>query len=178
MEPTSFHVDGLPHQDLRELYAYWLANGGRTGIPLRSTLDPVDFKHLLPRLAIIEVLKTADGDRFRYRLAGTEIARQAGRDPTGKTFDDLYEGEYLAAAMATYTRIVKTGRPDFSERTFPLGEGAAHLRYNRIILPYSSDGAEVDQLVLLIVVLDQTASPRRVGSFEVYSDAGRADDPR
>lgn len=160
----------LVHKDHRDLYTYWLDRRGNLRVPTRGTVDPIDFPHLLSRLAIIEVVDSPQGRGFRYRLAGTEIARRAGRDPTGKTFDELYSGDYLTSARQTYLDIIETARPAYSRRVFPIGSGSAHLSYDRLILPVSSDGKAVDQFILLIVVIDQNAKTKQIGSFEVYSD--------
>lgn len=158
----------LGHPEHRALFDHWQAHRRGEGVPLRSSFDPLQFHRSMPRMAIIERSGDAETPTFRYRLAGTEIARRAGRDPTGKRFDELYEGTYLETANQTYRDIAGSGQAHFSQRVYPIGDGDGDLRYDRLILPYSSDGSEVDQFVLLIVVVEQTASPRQDGSFSFF----------
>lgn len=153
------------------MLAYWQARRGESGVPLRNRFDPLDFPALLPRIAVIEVVDVDGKVRFRYRLAGTEIASRAGRDPTGKFFEDLYEGPYLESATSTYVELMKSGVPHYSQRVFPIGNGVSDLRYDRLILPFSSDGVRIDQFVLLIVVIEQTGTPTQKGSFRGYGNA-------
>ena len=125
----------------------------------------------MPELNGVLVIEVVEGDetvRFRYRLAGTEIAARAGRDPTGKFFEELYEGAYLESAASTYSELLKSGLPHYSQRVFPIGKGVSDLRYDRLILPFSSDGTKVDQFVLLIVAIEQTGKPIQKGSFRTY----------
>lgn len=165
----------LTHPEHLWLYDYWQQRrpGGR--LPARRDIDPTDFpRKVLPRVAIIAVEPGERHYHYRYRLAGTEIAQRAGRDPTGKTFDDLYQGDYLASARALYDELRESARPHFSQRTYTLADGESYLRYDRLILPLAADGRTVDQFLLLIVVLEQGGEIHREGSFE---RGGRAKRP-
>ena len=144
----------LRHDDQRALYDYWRARhrGGR--LPARGDIDPADLRRLLPRLALIDVLREGDDLAFRYRLTGTEIVNRAGRDPTGKRFDELYRGDYLQTANTTYRQVVDTGRPHTSDRVYPLVPGREYMSYDRLLLPLAADGVTVDMVMLLIVVLE------------------------
>ena len=131
----------LTHPEHLWLYDYWQQRRPAGRLPARRDIDPADFpRHVLPRVAIIAVEPGERHYHYRYRLAGTEIAQRAGRDPTGKTFDELYQGDYLASARALYDELRGTGRPHFSQRTYPLADGESYLRYDRLILPLAADG--------------------------------------
>jgi len=151
-------ADTIRHDDHRWMYDYW--DGRRRGglLPGRGDIDPLDFPRLLPRIALIDVIQEAPAPHFRYRLAGTEITIHAARDPTGKRFDALYEGDYLTTALKTYRDILDAGTPHLSERVFPMFEGREFLRYDRLILPLARDGREIDMLLLLIVILQHPKS--------------------
>lgn len=164
-------ISALSHPDHVWLYDYWRARKPAEGLPSRRDIDPADFpKRILPRMAIIAVetatQSAAEGWTYRYRLAGTEIVSRAGRDPTGKTFEELYEGDYLTTARTLYDGLRDSGEPHFSERVYPIGDGESYLRYDRLILPLASDHRNVDQFLLLIVVVEQRGRIHREGSFE------------
>lgn len=157
----------LSHPDHVWLYDYWLAHRPGDGLPARRDFDPADFpRKALPRLAVIAVEAAGDDFTYRYRLAGTEIVSRAGRDPTGKTFEDLYQGEYLSTARALYDELRLSAKPHFSQRVYPIGDGESFLRYDRLILPLAADHRTVDQFLLLIVVVEQGGVLHREGSFE------------
>lgn len=147
-------IGSLQHADHRQLFEYWQSKATPSRLPGRADIDPVEMRNLLPRLALIDVVHGHGKLDFRYRLTGTEIVERAGRDPTGKSFQELYSGDYLETAIATYRQVVETGKPILSERTFPLVPGREFLRYDRLILPLASDGETVDMIILLVVVLE------------------------
>jgi len=161
-------VDAVDHPDLRVMLDYWRVRRRGERLPGRRDIDPLDFPRQLPRVALIDVISEPQGPHFRYRLAGTEIAARAGRDPTGKRFDQLYSGGYLDQALATYRAILQSRAPHFSHRTYPLVEGREHLEYARLILPLAADGVRVDMVWLI------TAELRRVGEGPI----GPLFDPR
>lgn len=102
-------LNALVHPEHKDLLIYWRERKGDRIAPLRSQFDPLDFHELLPRIAVIEVVDGETGSRFRYRLAGTEIAARGGRDPTGKFFEELYEGSYLETATEIYRGLIASG---------------------------------------------------------------------
>lgn len=158
-------LERLSHPDHLDLYRYWLARKPPDGLPHRRDFDPVDVPRLLPRLALIAAEPEGARFRYRYRLAGTEIVSRAGRDPTGKTFEDLYRDDYLASANALYDSLRQSGAPHLSQRVFPIGDGVGFLRYDRLILPFAADRITADLFLLLIVVVEQSEPPRERGSF-------------
>lgn len=160
-------LTALSHPDHIWLFDYWQQHRPDDGLPSRRDIDPTEFpRRLLPRIAVIAAEQTDGRFSYRYRLAGTEIVKRAGRDPTGKTFEDLYEGDYLKTAVALYDELRSSAQPHFSQRVFPIGDGESFLRYDRLILPLASDHRNVDQFFLLIVVVEQGGKVHREGSFE------------
>lgn len=162
-------LDAVRHPDHLALLAFWQEAKPEDGLPSRDGFDPGAFRSMLPRIAVIEPCETPGGPSFRYRLTGTEIVDRAGRDPTGKTFDELYAGVYLETAKQTYEDILRTRAPHFSQRVFPIGEGGSELRYDRLILPFASDRDRIDSFLLCIVVVEQTGKIEIVGSFRKYT---------
>lgn len=69
---------------VRRIFEYWRGKATDGRIPRRATIDPVDLADVLSCLLIVEMV----GDRFRYRLVGTEVAANAGGDFTGAFLDE------------------------------------------------------------------------------------------
>lgn len=57
-------------------------------IPPRQAFVPETLIEFLPYLLIVEMDETQQ--RYRNRLIGTEVVAHAGRDTTGKWFDEIY----------------------------------------------------------------------------------------
>ena len=116
-------------------------------MPARSDIDPVDIPALLPYLMIVEKV----GEQFRYRLMGTALAREWGRDRTGG-----FVGSYLtdpgsaAAARALFERTFSTGRPVLITGAFNTASDAVH-HMSLFLLPLSEDGAEVNMSVCSVI---------------------------
>lgn len=142
--------ESIEHPTLRRMHDYWRGCIPEDGpLPGRQHIDPVDFPSVLSRMALIDVLRGDDTLNFRYRLTGTEIVARAGRDPTGKRFDELYTGDYLVQALKTYTDLAAAPAPHYSRRVYPLLDGREHLEYARLILPLARDGRVVDMFWLI-----------------------------
>lgn len=183
----------VQHPDHRALLDFWTAAKPADGLPSRDAFEPAAFRAMLPRIAVIEPGHVVGGQwlgavsedgtageealadgatverSFRYRLAGTEIVERAGRDPTGKTFHELYRDGYLTSALQTYEEILAARAPHFSQRVFPIGDGKNELRYDRLILPFARDGQTIDSFILCIVVVAQSGTVKVEGSFRRYT---------
>ena len=121
--PASYHLD---------LYRYWEAKrGSGQKAPTRRDIDPLDIVKLLPNLALVE----PEQDSYRWRLMGTAIATDFGRDLTGRMF-----GEYVApTGFVTnmtdgFDRALALTTPIFDESLFETDFGSVHA-VSRLILP-------------------------------------------
>jgi hypothetical protein len=144
-------LNRLAHVRHRQLFAYWRDKRRGARLPGRADIDPIEIPRHLPCLALIDVVRHDETLDFRYRLTGTEIVDKAGRDPTGKSFGQLYSGTYLQQAYATYRDIVRSGQPAMSQRVFPADPSRRFVTYDRLILPLAADGQTVDMLMLHVV---------------------------
>lgn len=135
------------------LLAWW--EGKRRGrpLPVRGDLDPVEIKAHLGRICLIEIEPRPF--RLRYRLFGSEIARDMGRDVTGRGFEQVYPAHVLEPVTACACWVVERRRP---LRTF----GRVHwpdrefFRYETVDLPLAGEDGSVVMLVRKLAV--RTAS--------------------
>jgi hypothetical protein len=134
---------------LREIYAYWRGKRGARRMPARRDIDPAEVPQLLPHLLISAVID--GGDRFRYRLAGTAITRAIGRDPTGKLIDDLISGSYCEHITGLHRTVCRERAALFAESEAEMGERDKHFFAKRLLLPLSDDGAQVNQILSLVL---------------------------
>jgi PAS domain-containing protein len=120
--PTSYHLD---------LYRYWDAKRGSRKAPTRRDLDPLEIVKLLPNVALVE----PEQNGYRWRLMGTAIAGDFGRDLTGKMF-----GEYVAPTnfvkdmTAGFDMALALCAPIFDKSLFETDFGSVHA-VSRLILP-------------------------------------------
>ena len=136
--PISHHLD---------LYHYWLTKRGTRPMPARCDIDAADILHLLPYLTILDKV---DG-QFRYRLHGSAVVREIGRDMTGGVVGSYVSTPKSAAAMrAVCERVFARAHPVFSTGDLKMKPGYVH-NISVLILPLSNDGVTVNMAVCTLV---------------------------
>ena len=130
------------HPRLAEVYDWWASH---SPAPRRLEVDPLIFPAaLLSRLILLDVEAP---DRFRTRLAGTDVCADRGRELRGLLLEDFHRPEELEQVVAPLRRVAKTWAPDLRRRRYRTATLADHC-YLRLALPLSDDGTEVTGLLL------------------------------
>jgi hypothetical protein len=130
-----------------DLCRYWLAKRGDRAMPARSDIDPGEIYALLPYLTILDKV---DG-QFRYRLHGSAVAREIGRDMTGAIIGSYVSTPQSAAAMrAVCQRVFARAHPVFSTGEIIVKSDSAH-NVSVLFLPLSEDGLAVNMTVCTLV---------------------------
>lgn len=133
---------------LRQLYEHWLNKCAGRRFPSRADFDPLDLWFILGNLILVDVIESAPRD-FRIRLHGTNLVSRHGYELTGKMLDALPIAEQRDRARQTFTTVVTTGEPLHGHRDQLFGERWRH--YETIILPLSTDGANIDMLLVGLI---------------------------
>jgi hypothetical protein len=145
---VSYHLD---------LYRYWLSKRGRRTMPARTDINPCDIPALLPYLTIIDKV---DG-KLRYRLVGSEVAQQIGRDLTGRLVGFyLSQPEIVAKLRAIYERVFATAHPFFGTAEYKTTWGSFH-HISQLMLPLSDDGSYADMIIFARVARFNFNAPSR-----------------
>jgi hypothetical protein len=110
-------------------------------MPARRDIEPAEILALLPYTSIFHEVN----GQFRYRLAGTAVVQQIGRDPTGDILGAHVRNprQTVAAVQTIGRRVFTTAKPVFSAGQC---ENVLGCLYNvsALILPLSDNGAIVD----------------------------------
>jgi hypothetical protein len=131
------------HDVLKRLLAYWLAKRGDRRAPSRADIDPVELAPQLPHVLLVDVEHAPL--RLRYRLIGTGVVQGFNADLTGRYFDEIDhtpEQRILNDALAA----VANWGPLLCAMFDYTHKDGRFVRYERLALPLSSDGAIVDML--------------------------------
>jgi hypothetical protein len=107
--PTDEISSAIGDARLVRLYQYWLMRKGDRRFPSRRDIDPLDFRYLLGRVLLVDVLH--DPLRFRVRLHGTELVQEAQYELTGKFLDELPVADYRDYVIKQCKRLVSCGEP-------------------------------------------------------------------
>jgi hypothetical protein len=140
------------------LYRYWAEKRGTRRMPARADIDPADLREMLPNLALLEV--TATG--FRYRLVGTRVAEDLGRDMTGAVAGAYAKGmSFGDKIVAMFDQARRRAMPQFSTGEYRSPQQTVHW-VSRLLLPLGVDGATVDMILMC-----------RVAGYAPGPEAGR-----
>jgi hypothetical protein len=151
-EAPSRHYDYRADPILGAALAYWNSKRGNRSMPARRDIDPVEVPALLPNLQLIELV----GSRYRYRLIGTELVYANGRDYTGQYADELFEGARAKHIIEVYD-LARDGRqPVFLRSRYVTGSDV-NLVANRIYLPLSKDGRDVNMILGALTFESETS---------------------
>lgn len=129
---------------LKLLLDYWRRKKGDRVAPTRADIDPAEIKTLLPHLGMVDVQRAPL--RFRYRLVGTEISQGYGLDLTGRYLDEMDLDDHQIDITENYTNAAESGEPSCATLEYSRKDGR-HIRYERLVLPLSSDGKQIDMLI-------------------------------
>ncbi len=150
-------LDSLPLAEMdsrvRLLVERYKALCGPDGrIPGRQDIDPADLTAVLPVLHMMDVVPGSPR-RFRYRLVGTRLVTQIGRDITG-TYMDEYKGGVDAAHRSA--NHVVDHRAMSWRRGQPLLPHLPEYKWlERLLLPLARDGRNVDMTIGVTVLVDR-----------------------
>ncbi|MGV1014795.1 MAG: PAS domain-containing protein [Methyloceanibacter sp.] len=134
----------------RELYAYWdRVRNGRVA-PYRYEIEPARIATLLPETFIAEPMGLSG---FRFRLAGTRICEQIGRELRGIDFLTLWDPRDREAIASLIRNI-------FSDGAVGHGRFRVYTHTNRqadfefVFLPLIHSDTTIDRLLGAITAID------------------------
>lgn len=147
---TGGTVAGLPDERLRRLADYWFARCSEDSVPARAAIDPVDFPDLLPNIMLIERVIEEGHDRYRFRLAGTDIAHYTGRELTGRFLDEVVPTDYYDYVRQMNRVALSRRQPIYSSSLYhDSGDFVNAITY-RLIMPLTSTGQTGEPDMILV----------------------------
>jgi hypothetical protein len=140
------------HPRLERLHAFWQERCQPGRLPSRADFSMRALKPWLPNVAIIGV--EGSPPRFKIRLMGTACVRYAQADYTGRYIDECGAPEDRDSWLAPYRACVEGKRPVWADG-IPLGEDLRGQNTQRLYLPLSQDGVNVDFILACVVRLEE-----------------------
>jgi hypothetical protein len=133
----------------RQLYAYWdRVRNGRVA-PRRFEIEPAKIAALLPETFIAEGCSTRG---FRFRLAGTRICEQFGRELRGVDFLSFWDARDRDAVGSLLRNILTDAAVGYgSFRAFSAIEREA--RFEILLMPLIHTGEEISRLLGVITAV-------------------------
>ena len=136
----------IPDSRLRDLAAYWFGRRENGLTPLRQAIDPLEFPALLPNVILLDRVSSPTGDRFRFRLVGTQVVEIAGRELTGRFLDEALPPAYAEFVARLNHLAIARQRPVYASSLYhDEGNFVNGLTY-RLVMPLRHTGHEPDML--------------------------------
>lgn len=143
----SIDVVKCPNQ--RGLAFYWdrLGDGGRQ-LPRFADFSP-DARLIDPRRLLIVRIEGGAARKYRIMHYGSRLKETSGVDGTGKYIDQIVPPSLRMRALTSYDRCIARRSPVYlisktSDRT------GCEVHYERLSLPFSDGGGDVDWIVTLL----------------------------
>lgn len=139
-------------------YNHWAGQLGERAFPLIEELDPASLTDFGPFSVLIDFTDGIEDPVVRY--LGERLAAECGGAGAINRLSDVPPRSLLSRITDHYLQILANHAPIGFEAEFVSQHGTATL-YRGILLPYSSDGEEIDFLLGVInwkEIADQVAA--------------------
>lgn len=144
---------------LSALFDYWDGRRGQRALPMRADIDPVDMpKFILPHLILYDVI--GQGQRFRYRLCGTEVASRFGKNPTGQFVDTATGATYGDYLQSLFDEMCREKMAVYSESTF-IWRSGCDLTVRHLGLPLADMQGAIDKILSGVDVIGSSDRARK-----------------
>jgi hypothetical protein len=131
----------------RWLINFWKRSLGAQSVPLWQTVEAEDLTRISGNLSFLDVDSGGYSERYRIRFNGPTIARVYGKtDCRGKYLDEIIPPAHYEQAQKPYRQTVRTGCLVYTIHDVT-DSGGRVVHYERLLLPFSSDGQSVDRIL-------------------------------
>lgn len=134
------------HPTLKRILALWETKRAGRRWPSRSDFDPTEMIYALGDISLYDIHENPR--RFWCRLDGSRQVELFGVDCSRRYLDECFDADYYAVAQQSFSRTVDSGEPQYYRREIPYA--GRLIQYEVVMLPLSSDGAKVDQLMIVL----------------------------
>jgi hypothetical protein len=139
------HIRGT---NLALCFDFWNSRRLMGALPLKLSIDPVEMPlSILPNLFLHE---WEGPGKFRCRLAGTEICRVTGRDPTGLYLQEQVSPEARGSRIHLFTEVLDRAAPAVYGGRIS-DDPRNRMQFKRLLLPVSRDGSTADFIFGMLI---------------------------
>ena len=147
----------MRNQASREIFDYWIKLCGDQPAPLRTDIDPMVLRRLLPHLFIVVEPDAAEADDSTlggsrdaiFRLAGTRICDLFGCELKGRSFRELWSARESLEPLDICRTVIRDERPAVLDVQ---AQGLEHVRpYEMLLLPVRSGTGSSDRTLGALV---------------------------
>ena len=145
-----------------QLFSYWDAIRGDRIAPNRFEIEPSDIAGLLAEAFIIDC---SGASTYRFRLAGTQICEQIGRELRGEELLDLWQGEDREAMAGLLHGVVQDGSVGIA-RFAAIADQERSAQFELTLMPLIHSSQTINRILGAISAIEP---PYWLGSVAIES---------
>ena len=135
------------------LYGYWNEVRGERIAPRRFDIEPSRITSLLPETFILERLSR---EEYQFRLAGTKVCEQFGREFRGSNLLDLFDHADQEALGRVLEGVCREGAVGVATVEIA-GRSGRTARLEMLLLPLVHTGIEISRILGSLATSDSAA---------------------
>lgn len=137
-------MDVMKNTTSRILYTYWNEVRGRRPAPHRFEIEPARIAAILPDAFILE---RVDNQTYRFRIAGTRLCEQFGKELRGTNFLDQWDSEdrfILKQRLLSISEQASVGL--FEYEAFGCGSDTA-VQFEMLVVPLMQKDSVINRFL-------------------------------
>ncbi|MBI3505292.1 MAG: PAS domain-containing protein [Proteobacteria bacterium] len=138
-----------PH--FAEILDWYHARRGTRAMPGRADFVPEELSRWWRDMVLLSIQPGSDPaiPRYRFEFQGLKPAEYDGGDYTGRHLDEALPARIYGFTAAVYRELAVRRVPLYTLRHV-VGKDGFPVVFERLLLPLSSDGTNVDRMIALI----------------------------
>ncbi|MEH6526511.1 MAG: PAS domain-containing protein [Sneathiella sp.] len=141
----------IKSMELEDLLNYWKEIKEDQNLPLREQFNPAAVPQCLKYIVLLDVKEQTP--KYFIRLAGSAVNPAYLEPITGRYLEQILSQKDLDEILPQYEHTVQFRVPTYMHGSADV-RANIRLKYERLILPASSDGSSVDKLIVGIKFAD------------------------
>jgi hypothetical protein len=123
-------------------------------LPPVSAVHDDDLARLREKVMLLDVELQDEEPRYLIRYQGFDIDRIHDRNCVGLYLNDVMDPAIRERGLKSYRRVVDQKLPAFNS-TLIQDEKGATVQYERLLLPFTRDGEQVDQIYSIVTLFTE-----------------------
>ena len=140
------------HPVIDRAAAYWRNKCRDQGLPARADIRPEEIRHLLPHLALLDVIPDKVDVRLHTRLIGTHVTRYFG-EITGRDIRDM-ENEDASERIYHMSSLAMADRAPVLSRVRGFAPDKEHLEALALYCPLGHPESDDIAMIMACITVD------------------------
>lgn len=147
----------------------WERLKGAASLPGEAAVSGGDLERVRDKLMVLDVSWKDGEPQYLIRFHGIDFERMNNRNCVGRLLQDAMPPAVRESGLPFYRQVLERRMPAFGITTVRSETGGT-VSYERLLLPFTRNGQEVDQIYCILTLFaEENSSP-----FEIVQKASQA----